>query len=339
MLGILGRALTIRHVDAGSCNGCELEIHALNNPYYNIEGLGINFVASPRHADMLLVTGPVSTYMETALKRTYHATPTPKLVVAVGDCGCTGGIFGESYASLRAGRQRDSGRCCRSRMPADAGGAHAKVFSPPSGPQRRGADRLPSPPPRGKPQEIRNMSEPTPVPPTEEAKKRLREKVEKLLARDPSRSEASIVLNGRTLKYRAVAEFIPVAAGGVDDKRGEPEAAVFTTSYFHDDADPSARPVCFVFNGGPGSRRSSSSQHTQTQGSRHPQTATMPPPATLIINNHHHRSAPSTSCSSTARTGYSITASGPRARMLSVNSGIDTLAGASTHHWQTPHSS
>ncbi len=92
-------ALAIRHVDAGSCNGCELEIHALNNPYYNLEGLGIQFVASPRHADMLLVTGPVSRHMEVALKRTYEAMPAPKLVVAVGDCGCTGGLFGESYAS------------------------------------------------------------------------------------------------------------------------------------------------------------------------------------------------------------------------------------------------
>ena len=92
-------ALTIRHVDAGSCNGCELEINALGNPYYNLEGLGIKFVASPRHADMLLVTGPVSRHMEVALKRTYEATPEPKLVVALGDCGCTGGIFGESYAS------------------------------------------------------------------------------------------------------------------------------------------------------------------------------------------------------------------------------------------------
>jgi Ni,Fe-hydrogenase III small subunit len=92
-------ALTIRHVDAGSCNGCELEIHAVNNAYYNLEGLGIRFVASPRHADMLLVTGPVSRNMEVALKRTYMATPEPSLVVAMGDCGCTGGIFGESYAS------------------------------------------------------------------------------------------------------------------------------------------------------------------------------------------------------------------------------------------------
>ena len=100
ILHTVGRALTIRQVDAGSCNGCELEIHALGNPYYNIEGAGIRFVASPRHADMLLVTGPVSKHMAIALKRTYDATPDPKLVVAVGDCGCTGGIFGESYASL-----------------------------------------------------------------------------------------------------------------------------------------------------------------------------------------------------------------------------------------------
>ena len=107
--------MTIRQVDAGSCNGCELEIHALGNPYYNIEGLGIRFVASPRHADMLLVTGPVSKHMAIALQRTYDATPDPKLVVAVGDCGCSGGIFGESYASLgrvanvHPGRRRDPG--------------------------------------------------------------------------------------------------------------------------------------------------------------------------------------------------------------------------------------
>ena len=79
ILDVLGRALCIRHVDAGSCNGCELEIHALNNPIYNIEGLGIRFVASPRHADLLLVTGPVSWHMATALRRTYEATPDPKL--------------------------------------------------------------------------------------------------------------------------------------------------------------------------------------------------------------------------------------------------------------------
>ena len=102
LLATLGRALAIRHVDAGSCNGCELEIHALDNPYYNLEGLGIRFVASPRHADLLLVTGPVSRNMELALGRTYEATPAPKLVVAVGDCGSTGGIFGCSYASAGA---------------------------------------------------------------------------------------------------------------------------------------------------------------------------------------------------------------------------------------------
>jgi Ni,Fe-hydrogenase III small subunit len=99
LLRLLGRALAIRQVDAGSCNGCELEIQAVNNPYYNLEGRGIKFVASPRHADLLLVTGPVSRNMEEALRRTYEATPDPKLVVAIGDCGCTGGVFGESYAS------------------------------------------------------------------------------------------------------------------------------------------------------------------------------------------------------------------------------------------------
>ena len=102
ILEVLGRALCIREVDAGSCNGCELEIHALNNPIYNVESLGIRFVASPRHADLLLVTGPVSRHMEVALRRTYDATPDPKLVVAVGDCGACGGIFGESYASYGA---------------------------------------------------------------------------------------------------------------------------------------------------------------------------------------------------------------------------------------------
>jgi Ni,Fe-hydrogenase III small subunit len=95
-----GRSLAIRHVDAGSCNGCELEIHMAQAAHYNLEGLGIRFVASPRHADMLLVTGPVSRHMALALQRTYTATPDPKLVVAIGDCGaCGGGIFGESYAS------------------------------------------------------------------------------------------------------------------------------------------------------------------------------------------------------------------------------------------------
>ncbi|MFN3883690.1 MAG: NADH-quinone oxidoreductase subunit B family protein [Rhodocyclaceae bacterium] len=104
VLRVLGRALTIREVDAGSCNACELEIHALNNPYYNLEGRGIKFVASPRHADMLLVTGPVTKNMENALKVAYECTPDPKLVVAVGDCGCgcgeVGRLFGPNYATV-----------------------------------------------------------------------------------------------------------------------------------------------------------------------------------------------------------------------------------------------
>ncbi len=99
LLDILGQALTIRMVDAGSCNGCELEVNALGNAYYNLEGLGIKFVASPRHADLLLVSGPVTRNMAEALRRTYDATPEPKLVVALGDCGATGGIFGAGYAS------------------------------------------------------------------------------------------------------------------------------------------------------------------------------------------------------------------------------------------------
>ncbi len=94
------RSISIREVDAGSCNACELEIIAMNNPIYNCERFGMQFTASPRFADLLLVTGPVSINMEIALKRTYDATPDPKLVIAVGDCGCSGGIFGESYASL-----------------------------------------------------------------------------------------------------------------------------------------------------------------------------------------------------------------------------------------------
>jgi Ni,Fe-hydrogenase III small subunit len=95
-------SLAIRQVDAGSCNGCELEIHALNNVYYDIERFGVHFVASPRHADILLVTGPVSRHMEAALKRTYEATPDPKWVIAAGDCAACGGEFGVSYASCGA---------------------------------------------------------------------------------------------------------------------------------------------------------------------------------------------------------------------------------------------
>jgi Ni,Fe-hydrogenase III small subunit/formate hydrogenlyase subunit 6/NADH:ubiquinone oxidoreductase subunit I len=99
---MLGRSLHIREVDAGSCNGCEVEIHGLNSPVYDLEHFGIHFVASPRHADMLLVTGPVTRNMELALKKTYAATPDPRLVVAVGACGCSGGIFGVNYATCGA---------------------------------------------------------------------------------------------------------------------------------------------------------------------------------------------------------------------------------------------
>src|SRR5712672_2809225 len=96
----LGRSLSIREVDAGSCNGCELEIHALNNAFYDLERFGLHFVASPRHADVLLVTGPVTKNMREALERTYRATPDPKWVVAVGDCARDGGLFAGSYACL-----------------------------------------------------------------------------------------------------------------------------------------------------------------------------------------------------------------------------------------------
>ena len=96
----LGRSLSIREVDAGSCNACELEINALSNAYYDIERFGIRFVASPRHADVLLVTGPVTKNMREALERVHSATPDPKWVVAVGECACTGGIFRESYACV-----------------------------------------------------------------------------------------------------------------------------------------------------------------------------------------------------------------------------------------------
>jgi Ni,Fe-hydrogenase III small subunit/NAD-dependent dihydropyrimidine dehydrogenase PreA subunit len=101
ILGRLGRSLHVRQVDAGSCNGCELEIAATTNPIYDLERFGIHFVASPRHADALLVTGPVTRNMEIALRRTYDATPEPRVVVAVGACGCSGGLFGEgTYASI-----------------------------------------------------------------------------------------------------------------------------------------------------------------------------------------------------------------------------------------------
>lgn len=98
----LGRSLAIREVDAGSCNGCELEIHALNNAFYDVERFGVRFVASPRHADLLLVTGPVTHNMREALERTYAATPAPKWVVAIGDCGAGCGVFDGSYACVGA---------------------------------------------------------------------------------------------------------------------------------------------------------------------------------------------------------------------------------------------
>ncbi len=98
----LGRSLAIREIDAGSCNGCELEIHALGNAFYDLERFGFKFVASPRHADVLLVTGPVTKNMREALARTYAATPDPKWVVAVGDCACDGGVFAGSYACIGA---------------------------------------------------------------------------------------------------------------------------------------------------------------------------------------------------------------------------------------------
>jgi len=98
LLRLLGRALAIRQVDAGSCNGCELEIHSLGNAFYDLERLGLRFVASPRHADVLMVTGPVTRNMREALLRTYNATPDPKWVIAVGDCAVDGGLFAGSYA-------------------------------------------------------------------------------------------------------------------------------------------------------------------------------------------------------------------------------------------------
>ncbi|HSM85536.1 MAG TPA: NADH-quinone oxidoreductase subunit NuoB [Candidatus Limnocylindrales bacterium] len=98
IIHLVGRALNVRQLDAGSCNGCEAEISALTNPYYDLERFGVHFVASPKHADMLLVTGPVTRNMAVAVKQTYEAVPAPKLVVAVGACGCSGGIFAHSHA-------------------------------------------------------------------------------------------------------------------------------------------------------------------------------------------------------------------------------------------------
>lgn len=108
ILKVFGQAVAIRHVDAGSCNGCELEIHAINGPHYNIEGMGVKFAASPRHVDVLLVTGPVSRNLETALRRTYDATPEPKWVVAMGDCACGTGEVGTLFCANYASRGKIS---------------------------------------------------------------------------------------------------------------------------------------------------------------------------------------------------------------------------------------
>lgn len=173
------------------------------------------------------------------------------------------------------------------------------------------------------------MSETTAVPPTDDAKKRLRDKVDKLLAAAPCSSEGSIALAGRTLKYRAVAAFVPVTAGGMDDKRDEPEAAVFTTSYFLDGAEPGARPVCFVFNGGPGS--ASIWLHLGALGPKRVvirEDGTMPPPPYAVTDNQEswfdHFDLVFID---PPHTGYSITASEEaRKKMLSVDGDVAALA-------------
>ena len=174
------------------------------------------------------------------------------------------------------------------------------------------------------------MSEATPAPAnSDDPKKRLREKVDKLLARDPCKSEGSIVQDGRTFKYRAIAEFIPVSAGGLDDKRGDPEAAIFTTSYFLADASANARPVCFVFNGGPGS--ASIWLHLGALGPKRVvirDDGTMPEPPYLVTDNpeswfEHFDLV----FIDPPHTGYSITASeDARKKMLSVDGDVDALA-------------
>ena len=174
------------------------------------------------------------------------------------------------------------------------------------------------------------MSEATPTPaPTDEAKKRLREKLDKLLAAEPHKSEGSIKLNGRVMKYTAVAEFVPVTAGGIDDKRGEPEAAVFTTSYFLENADATRRPVCFVFNGGPGS--SSIWLHLGALGPKRVvirEDGTMPPPPYRVTDNQEswfeHFDLVFID---PPHTGFSITGSEEaRKKMLSVDGDVDALA-------------
>jgi carboxypeptidase C (cathepsin A) len=175
------------------------------------------------------------------------------------------------------------------------------------------------------------MSDPTPTPaaPTEEAKKRLREKVDKLLAAEPCKSTGSIRLAGKTMKYKAVAAFVPVSAGGLDDKRGEPEAAVFTTSYFLDGADPAKRPVCFVFNGGPGS--ASIWLHLGALGPKRvviAEDGSMPrPPYKVTDNKESWFEHFDLVFIDPPHTGYSLTASEEaRKKMLSVDGDVDALA-------------
>jgi carboxypeptidase C (cathepsin A) len=172
------------------------------------------------------------------------------------------------------------------------------------------------------------MTKPSPAPPTDEAKKRLRRNVRKLLERDPCKSRGSIVLGGRTLEYRSIAEFVPVAAGGIDDKRGEAEAAVFTTAYFLEGAEAATRPVCFVFNGGPGS--ASIWLHLGALGPKRVairEDGTMPPPPYAVIDNQEswfeHLDLVFVD---PPHTGYSITASEEaRKKMLSVDGDVEAL--------------
>ncbi len=173
------------------------------------------------------------------------------------------------------------------------------------------------------------MSDTPPVPATEEAKKRLRDNVDKLLAAAPIRSEGSITLNGRKMKYEAVAGFIPVTGGGLDEKRGEPEAAIFTTAYLLVDADPATRPVCFAFNGGPGS--ASIWLHLGALGPKRVvirEDGTMPPPPYAVTDNpeswFEHFDLVFVD---PPHTGYSLTASeDARKKMLSVDGDVDALA-------------
>jgi Ni,Fe-hydrogenase III small subunit len=118
ILKVFGQSVAIRHLDSGSCNGCELEIHAINGPHYNIEGMGVKFAASPRHVDVLLVTGPVSRNLEVALKRTYDAIPEPKWVVAMGDCSCTGGCSARAtpHAERSPTSSRSTSKCLAARL-------------------------------------------------------------------------------------------------------------------------------------------------------------------------------------------------------------------------------